>query len=104
MAWIYLVIAGLFETFWATMLKFSMGFTKINFSIYTVIGMILSFWFLAKAVKTLPLGIAYPVWTGIGAVGTIILGVILFGDRIPAVTWIFVVLLVVSIVGIKLTV
>ncbi len=104
MAWIYLIVAGLFETVWATTLKMSHGFQKLDYSVYTIIGMGLSFWLLAKAIKTLPLGIAYPIWTGIGALGTIILGVTLFGDRLSPLTWVFVGLLLISIIGIKITV
>ncbi|WP_035457954.1 DMT family transporter, partial [Loigolactobacillus coryniformis] len=91
-------------TVWATTLKMSHGFQKLDYSIYTIIGMGLSFWLLAKAIKTLPLGIAYPIWTGIGALGTIILGVTLFGDRLSPLTWVFVGLLLISIIGIKITV
>ncbi|MFD0896507.1 DMT family transporter [Loigolactobacillus binensis] len=104
MAWIDLIIAGLFETLWATTLKLSQGFQKLDYTLYTIVGMGLSFWLLAKAIKTLPLGIAYPVWTGIGAVGTIILGVVFFGDRLAPLTWVFVGLLLISIIGIKITV
>lgn len=103
MIWIELIIAGLFETLWATTMKYSQGFTKIGFTVITVIGMILSFYFLSRATKILPLSIAYPIWTGIGAVGSIIIGVILFQDRLSPLTWMFVGLLVVSIIGIKLT-
>lgn len=103
MNWIYLIIAGLFEVVWATTMKMSHGFSKLDWSIVTIIGMIASFFFLARATKTLPLSFAYPIWTGIGAVGSIIMGVIFFGDKIPAVTWIFIVMLLVSIIGIKFT-
>ena len=103
MKWIYLIAAGLFEVVWATLMKLSHGFTKLDFTIYTIIGMIASFLLLAKATKSLPLSIAYPIWTGIGAVGSILVGVMFFGDKIPGITWIFIVLLLVSIIGIKLT-
>ncbi|KRN98640.1 DMT family transporter [Companilactobacillus kimchiensis] len=103
MDWIYLVIAGLFEVVWATTMKLSHGFTKINFAIYTVIGLFLSMFFLALAVKKLPMSLAYPVWTGIGAVGSIIVGVILFGDKLSPLTWVFVALLLIGIIGIKIT-
>ncbi|WP_461240195.1 DMT family transporter [Paucilactobacillus sp. N302-9] len=104
MAWIYLIIAGLFETAWATTMKLSDGFQKMGYSVLTVVFMAVSVLLLAKAIKVLPLGIAYPIWTGIGAVGAIIAGVILFGDRIPLITWIFVAMLLIGIVGIKITV
>ncbi|SCB82429.1 DMT family transporter [Weissella bombi] len=103
MSWIYLFIAGLFEVFWATTMKLSHGFTKLNFAILTVVGMIFSFLFLAQATKHLNLSIAYPVWTGIGAVGAIIVGVFIFKDQLSAMTIFFIVLLVISIIGIKLT-
>ncbi|MQS51995.1 DMT family transporter [Companilactobacillus mishanensis] len=101
MNWIYLLLAGLFEVVWATTMKMSHGFTKLNFTIMTIVGMIVSFALLAQATKTLPLSLAYPIWTGIGAVGSIIAGVILFGDKISLLTWLFIVLLLISIIGIK---
>ncbi|MFD1472981.1 DMT family transporter [Companilactobacillus mishanensis] len=101
MNWIYLLLAGLFEVVWATTMKMSHGFTKLNFTIMTIVGMIVSFALLAQATKTLPLSLAYPIWTGIGAVGSIIAGVILFGDKISLLTWFFIVLLLISIIGIK---
>ena len=103
MSWISLLIAGFFEVFWATTIKLSHGFSKLNFSILTIIGMILSFIFLAQATKHLNLSIAYPVWTGIGAVGSILVGVFIFKDQLSVTTIIFIVLLVISIIGIKLT-
>ncbi|WP_461215986.1 DMT family transporter [Lacticaseibacillus sp. GG6-2] len=103
MAWLYLIIAGIFEVVWATFLKLSVGFTHIGYTIATLVGMIASFGFLAQATKTLPLSLAYPVWTGIGAVGTVILGVVMFGDRLSPMAWGFVVLLLIAIVGLKLT-
>ncbi|ANZ64957.1 supressor protein SugE [Secundilactobacillus paracollinoides] len=103
MAWIFLVIAGIFEVVWATFMKLSEGFSHPIYSVLTVLGMIASFAFLAKATHQLPLSIAYPVWTGIGAVGTVIIGVILFGDKLSPLTWVFVGVLFVGIIGIKLT-
>lgn len=103
MHWIYLVIAGLLETVWATTMKLSNGFSNLSYSIATIAGMIISFGALALATKHLPLGIAYPIWTGIGAVGTVIIGVFLFKENPSWQTWIFVVLLIVSIIGIKVT-
>jgi len=103
MTWTQLIIAGLFEVFWATTLKLSEGFSKVSFSILTIVGMILSFYFLSLATKQLPLSIAYPIWTGIGAVGSILVGVFLFKDYIPPITWVFIILLLIGIVGIKIT-
>ena len=78
MHWIYVLIASIFEISWAVGLKYSDGFTNIKASIFTVITMILSYVFLAMGVKELPLGTAYAVWTGIGAVGTAIYGILFF--------------------------
>ena len=103
MSWMYLIFAGLFEVVWANTLKLSQGFSQFGWSILTICGMIISFLLLALAMKTLPLSIAYPVWTGIGAVGSIIIGVIFFHDKISSITWLFVGLLVISLVGIKMT-
>ena len=103
MTWVNLIVAGLFETFWATTMKLSNGFSKLSFSILTLIGMALSFIFLAQASKHLDLSIAYPVWTGIGALGSIIIGIILFKDQISLLTWIFIIFLLIGIIGIKIT-
>ncbi|KRM72162.1 DMT family transporter [Lacticaseibacillus brantae] len=103
MDWLWLVIAGLFEVVWASTMKLSAGFTKLGFTLLTLLGMLASFLLLAKATKTLSLSIAYPVWTGIGAVGAILVGVIVFGDKLSPITWVFVVLLLISIIGIKVT-
>ncbi|WP_125710011.1 DMT family transporter [Lacticaseibacillus porcinae] len=103
MAWLYLMIAGIFEVVWATFMKLSNGFHKFNFTVLTIIGMIISFVCLAEATRRLPMSLAYPIWTGIGAVGSIIVGVIFFGDRISPITWVFVGCLLIGIIGIKLT-
>ncbi|WP_334333376.1 DMT family transporter [Companilactobacillus sp. HBUAS59544] len=103
MNWIYLIIAGLLEVAWSTTMKLSHGFSKISYTIYTIIGLCLSMLFLSLAIKKLPMSLAYPIWTGIGAVGSVIAGVILFGDKLSPLTWVFVVLLLVSIIGIKVS-
>ena len=103
MSWIYLLIAGIFEVVWSTAMKLSNGFSVLLYSVITVIGMIISFGSLVLATKSLPLSLAYPIWTGIGAVGSVIVGVILFHDQLSGLTWVFGVLLVVSIIGIKMT-
>ncbi|EEW53304.1 multidrug resistance protein, SMR family [Limosilactobacillus antri DSM 16041] len=103
MAWIYLLIAGIFEVVWATAMKLSNGFSILSYSILTIIGMVISFAGLILASKHLPLSLAYPVWTGIGAVGSIIVGVALFHDHLSPSTWLFVILLVIGLIGIKLT-
>ncbi|MCP9311073.1 multidrug efflux SMR transporter [Lacticaseibacillus paracasei] len=84
-------------------MKMSHGFSRLGFTLATLAGMVLSFWFLALAVKHLPLSLAYPVWTGIGAVGSIIVGVVLFKDQLQPATWFFIALLVIGIIGIKVT-
>ena len=103
MEWIFLVIAGGLEVFWSTCMKYSNGFTEIKFTILTVPGMILSFLFLSQATKTLPLGTAYAVWTGIGALGAVIVGIVLFKEPVTAARIFFVSLLLIGIVGLKAT-
>ena len=102
MAWIYLFIAGLFEIGWAIGLKYTDGFTKLWPSVITITTMILSFYFLSSAVKTIPIGTAYAIWTGIGAVGTAILGIILFGESKEIIRIMFIMLIVIGIVGLKI--
>ena len=102
-SWIYLLIAGIFEVVWATTMKLSNGFSILSYSLTTLVGIAISFGSLVLATKNLSLSIAYPIWTGIGAVGDVIVGVVLFHDQFSAVTWIFVAMLVVSIIGIKMT-
>ena len=102
MAWIFLLIAGFFEIFWAIGLKLSEGFTNFFISTLTVIGMIASFYFLALALKNIPLGTAYAVWTGIGTVGTVILGIILFKEPISVIRCVCMILILCGITGLKL--
>ena len=80
MAWLYLVLAGLLEIVWAVGLKSSQGFTRPLASVVTVVAMFASMWLLALALRDIPLGTGYAVWVGIGAVGTAILGIVLFGE------------------------
>lgn len=103
MAWVFLGIAGPMEVFWSTCLKLSEGFTKLGFSALTVVGMLVSFGLLSQAMKTLPLGTAYGIWTGIGALGAVIVGLVLFKE--PATAWrmFFAALLLIGIVGLKIT-
>lgn len=103
MAWVYLVIAGGLEVFWSTFLKLSEGFTKLWPSVWAVIGMVASFFFLAQATKTLSMGTAYSIWTGIGALGAVLVGIIAFQEPVTAPRLIFLALLLVGIVGLKLT-
>ena len=103
MAWLDLFIAGIFEVVWSTCLKYSHGFTNVMFTVLTFIGMGFSFWFLAHAVKSLPMGTAYAIWTGIGALGAVIVGVILFKEHVTLVRLFFVAMLLTGIIGLKLT-
>ena len=102
MSWIYLLIAGLFEISWAIGLKLSNGFTHLWFSILTIIGMILSFYFLSVALKNIPLETAYAVWTGIGTIGTVILGIILFKEPASALRFVCIGMILFGITGLKL--
>ncbi len=101
MKWLMLIVAGLLEMGWAIGLKYSQGFTKIIPSIFTILGMIASFYFLSLALKSLPLGTAYAIWTGIGTVGTVIAGIILFKEPIEIIRLICIGFIVVGIVGLK---
>ncbi len=103
MHWIYLLTAGFFEIAWAIGLKLSHGFTNLTASILTILGMIASFYFLALALKNIPLGTAYAVWTGIGTIGTVILGIILFKEPVTAARIICIALITTGIAGLKLT-
>ena len=102
MAWFYLVIAGLFECGWAIGLKYTEGFSKIIPSLLTISAMAISFWLLSVAMKTIPVGTAYAVWTGIGAVGVAIMGMVLFGESRDIMRVICLLLIVSGIVGLKL--
>lgn len=103
MSWIFLSIAGIFEVIWAIALKYTQGFTKLLPTIITIIGMTISFIFLSLSLKNLPIGTAYAVWTGIGAVGTVILGVLLFGEPVNISRVTFIGLIITGIIGLKLT-
>ncbi len=102
MSWIYLFAAGLFEIAWAIGLKYTQGFTRLVPSALTIAAMAISFSLLSMALKTLPLGTAYAVWTGIGAVGTALLGIVLFGEPAEAARLACIGLIVAGIVGLKL--
>jgi len=101
MYWLILFIAGLFEVAWAIGLKYTEGFSKPLPSVFTVACMIISMGMLAYSVKHLPVGTAYAVWTGIGAIGTAVLGMILFGESKELVRVFFIFLIVIGIVGLK---
>jgi len=103
MAWIVLFIAGLFETCWAIGLKYTDGFTRLWPSVGTVVAMVVSVVLLGWSMRTLPVGTAYAVWTGIGAVGTVLLGLVLFDEPATVARLGCVALIVAGIVGLKLT-
>ena len=103
MAWICLFVAGLLEVTWATCLKLSEGFTRMGWSVVTIVGMIASFVFLSQATKVLPLGTAYGIWTGIGALGAVVVGIVLFKEPATAARLFFAALLLAGIVGLKIT-
>lgn len=102
MAWIYLFFAGFFEIVWAISLKYSQGFSKLWPSVITVGAMAISIYLLAMALKDLPLGIAYAIWTGIGIIGTVILGIILFQESKDLLKILFVLMIIAGIVGLRL--
>ena len=103
MAWLYLFIAGLLEVGWAIGLKYTDGFSRLWPSVATGISMLLSVGFLGLALKTLPVGTGYAVWTGIGTVGTVILGIALLGEPATLVKLLCVGLIVAGIIGLKLS-
>jgi len=101
MGWSYLLIAGLFEIVWAVGMKYTQSFTRLLPSVLVIIAMLLSVYFLTIAVKTIPVGTAYAVWTGIGIAGTTVLGIFLFQEPVQLLRLFFIFLILVSIVGLK---
>jgi quaternary ammonium compound-resistance protein SugE len=102
MAWLYLFVAGLLEIGWAIGLKYTDGFTRLVPTTLTVISMVASLGMLGLALKALPLGTAYAIWTGIGTIGTVVLGIALFGESANALRLGCIALIVTGIVGLKL--
>ena len=102
MAWVILVVAGLFEVGWAIGLKYTEGFTRLLPTVWTVLSMIVSLSLLGIAMKSLPVGTAYSVWVGVGAVGTVILGIVLLGESANVARMISVALIIAGIIGLKL--
>lgn len=102
-AWLMLVAAGLFEVVWAVSLKATRGFTRPGPTALTVAGMVISFWLLAQALKSFPVGTAYAVWTGIGAAGTALVGMWLFGESRDLGRLLSLACIVIGIVGLRLT-
>lgn len=103
MAWLHLVIAGLLEIAWAVGLKYTDRFTRLWPSVLTVAAMMASFYFLGQALKILPVGTGYAVWTGIGAVGTALLGIILFAESAAPARILCLLLIIIGIIGLKFT-
>jgi quaternary ammonium compound-resistance protein SugE len=102
MAWIILVLAGLFEVGWAIGLKYTEGFTRLWPTLGTVAAMVISLGLLGVAMKSLPVGTAYAIWVGVGAVGTVILGIVLFQEPVNALRMVSVGLIIAGLVGLKL--
>lgn len=103
MNWVYLIIAGIFEVVWSTAMKYSDGFSRPLPSAIMILGMLISFWLLTLATKTLPLGTAYAIWTGIGALGAILIGIFLFHEPISFARLFFLALILIGILGLKLS-
>lgn len=103
MAWINLAIAGILEVLWAISLKYTEGFSKLWPTLFTVLGMVASFYFLAQALKVIPVGTGYAIWTGIGAAGTAILGIFLFDESATPARLACITVIVVGIIGLKVT-
>lgn len=103
MPWVLLVIAGVLEAGWAIGLKYTDGFTKLVPSVLTISGIVASMYLLALAARTLPIGTAYGIWVGIGTFGAIVLGMLFLGEPVNAGRVFFLILLMVSIIGLKLT-
>lgn len=101
MPWVILVLAGLCEVGWAIGLKYSEGFTRLWPSIWTVVSMIVSLWLLGTAMKSLPLGTAYSVWVGVGAVGTVLLGIALLDEPVNMARLLSIAFIVIGIIGLK---
>lgn len=102
MAWVYLGLAGLLEVLWATTMKQSEGFTRLGPTLVTAVAMAISVWLLAVAMRTLPLGTAYAIWTGIGTIGTAILGIVLFSEPAAALRLACIGMIAGGIIGLKL--
>jgi quaternary ammonium compound-resistance protein SugE len=103
MAWLYLVVAGLCEIAWAFGLKYSHGFTVFMPSTLTIVGILISFFLFSKAMKEIPIGTAYAVFTGIGAAGTVLIGMFFLGESASLGKIIFIIILLSGIIGLKLT-
>jgi quaternary ammonium compound-resistance protein SugE len=103
MAWLCLLLGGILECAWAIGLKYTEGFTRLWPSVLTIVAIVGSMWLLAIAARTLPIGTAYPVWVGIGAVGSVVLGAFLFREPLDAKRVVFLGFLLIGIIGLKQT-
>lgn len=103
MAWVFLFIAGLFEICWAIGLKYTEGFSKLWPSVFTLVTLAASMYFLSRAAHTLPIGTAYAVWVGIGALGAAIFGIIFFHEAVSPARIVFLVMLLTAVIGLKFT-
>jgi len=103
MSWLLLFFAGLFEIAWAIGLKYSEGFTRLWPSVVTIAALVISFVLLGLSLRQLPLGTAYAIWTGIGAMGTVVLGILLFGESVSPLRLMSIGLIVLGIIGLKLS-
>lgn len=103
MSWLYLIVAGVLEIIWAYTMKQSCGFTRLVPSVITLIAMIASFWLLSLAMRTIPLGTAYVIWTGIGAVGAFVVGITLLGEPVNALRMLAAVLIVSGLLLMKIS-
>lgn len=101
MAWVFLTIAGLFECGWAIGLKYTEGFSRLWLSVWTILAMIVSFQLLSLSMQSIPVGTAYAVWTGIGAVGVALLGMVLFGESREFMRIFCILLIVCGVIGLK---
>jgi len=101
MPWIILFIAGLFEIAWAVGIKYTEGWTRLLPSVLTVIAMVASFFFLSQALKQLPMGTAYAVWTGIGTIGTVVYGIVYFKEPTDIMRMLCIMLIIIGIVGLR---
>jgi quaternary ammonium compound-resistance protein SugE len=103
MPWLYLLIAGVLEIAWAVGLKYTDGFTRLWPSVFAALGMLASVFFLALAVQKIPIGTGYAIWTGVGAIGTAALGIVLFAESAAALRIVFIGLILVGVLGLLLT-
>jgi len=103
MAWVYLLVAGVLEVVWATGLKYSDGLTRLWPTVIAVVTVIASLYLLSLAMKSLPMGTAYTIWAGIGAVGTVVLGIVVLGESASPMRLISITLIVLGIIGLKVS-